>query len=95
MLAALLVVVAGPPNPAGADNTQLFVYQVAAPTETAAQRLFEYLQSRAVTERLVEAGALEGIQSGDTRGATLKPDWDAMLRDLDAATATVQRIFLR
>jgi ABC-type Fe3+ transport system substrate-binding protein len=66
-----------------------------APHPDAAQRLFEYLQSRAVAERLIQAGALEGVQPGETIGATLKPDWDALLRELDAATATLQRVFLR
>jgi carboxypeptidase T len=41
MLAALLVVVVGPPHSAGADSTQLFVYKVTASTDAAAQRLFD------------------------------------------------------
>lgn len=66
-----------------------------APHPEAAQRLFEYLQTRAVTERLVQAGALEGAWAADVWSATLKPDWEAVLRDLDSATATLQKIFLR
>lgn len=66
-----------------------------APHPAAAQRLFEYLQTRAVTERLVQAGALEGAWAADVRSATLKPDWEAVIRDLDSATATLQRVFLR
>jgi hypothetical protein len=46
-------------------------------------------------ERLVEAGALEGASAQDVRSSTLKPDWDAVLRDLDSATAALQKIFLR
>lgn len=66
-----------------------------APNPAAAQRLFEYLQTRAVTERLVQAGALEGVRAEDLRDSTIKPDWEAVLRDLDAATATLQKVFLR
>ena len=66
-----------------------------APHPEAAQRLFDYLQTSAVTERLVQAGALEGAWAADVWGPTLKPDWDGVLRDLDSATGTLQRIFLR
>ena len=66
-----------------------------APHPAAAQRLLDYLQTHAVTERLVEAGALEGASAADVRSATLKPDWEAVLRDLDSATATLQKVFLR
>jgi iron(III) transport system substrate-binding protein len=66
-----------------------------APHPEVAQGLFDYLRSRAVTERLVQAGALEGAQGADAMGATLTPDWDALLRDLDSSTAALQRLFLR
>jgi iron(III) transport system substrate-binding protein len=66
-----------------------------APHPEAAQRLFDYLQTSAVTERLVQAGALEGAWAADVWGATLKPDWDAVLGNLDAATAVLRSIFLR
>jgi iron(III) transport system substrate-binding protein len=66
-----------------------------APHPEAAQRLFEYLQTAAVTDRLVQAGALEGARGRDVQIETLQPDWDAMIRELDAATATLQKIFLR
>lgn len=66
-----------------------------APHAPAAQRLFDYLQSRAVTERLVHAGALEGASASEVPIATLKPDWEAILRDLDSATRDLQGIFLR
>jgi iron(III) transport system substrate-binding protein len=66
-----------------------------APHPVAAQQLFEYLQSGAVTERLVQVGALEGALAADARSATLMPDWEAVLRDLDSATATLQKIFQR
>jgi iron(III) transport system substrate-binding protein len=66
-----------------------------APNRAAAQRLFEYLRSRAVTEKLAQAGALEGASVSDVRVTTLQPDWDALLRDLDSATKQIQELFLR
>jgi iron(III) transport system substrate-binding protein len=66
-----------------------------APHPDAAQRLYEYLQDRTVTERLVQAGALEGVRAMDVQVKTLQPDWDAMIRELDAATAMLQKVFLR
>ena len=66
-----------------------------APNPVAAQRLFDYLQTQAVTERLVKDGALEGAWAADMGIATLKPEWEAVLRDLDSATVTLQKIFLR
>ena len=66
-----------------------------APHPEAAQRLFEYLQTRAVTERLIQAGALEGALAADVWGSTLKPDWDALLRELETGTRLMQNIFLR
>ncbi len=66
-----------------------------APHPEAAQRLFEFLQTRAVTERLIQAGALEGALAADVWGSTLKPDWDALLSDLESGTRLLQAIFLR
>lgn len=66
-----------------------------APHPGAAQQLFEHLQSRAITERLVQAGALEGYSRAEITNATLKPDWDALLRDLDVGTKQLQGLFLR
>ena len=67
----------------------------AAPHPAAAQRLFDYLQRREVAERLVAAQALEGFSPGENGGATLAVDWDKLLLDLDPATGTVGKIFLR
>ena len=66
-----------------------------APHPREAQQLFEYLQQRDVMEKLVRERALEGFAAGEVRAATLKPDWDALLRDLGSATATLKQIFLR
>ena len=66
-----------------------------APHPAAAQQLFEHLQSRVVIERLVQTGALEGASRSEITNATLQPDWDALLRDLDSGTKQLQGIFLR
>ena len=66
-----------------------------APHPREAQQLFEYLQQRDVMEKLVTERALEGFSAGEVKSATLKPDWEALLRDLDSATATLKQIFLR
>jgi iron(III) transport system substrate-binding protein len=65
------------------------------PHPAAGQKLFEYLQDRHVVQQLVAAKALEGISAGEVTVLTLKPDWPAMLRDLDSTTATLNKIFLR
>lgn len=68
-----------------------------APHPEAAQRLFDYLQSPAVVQRLIEVKALEGIAATELEATTptLKPDWDALLLDLDSATAALQKLFRR
>ena len=67
-----------------------------APHPAEAQKLFEYLQSAAVEERLVKAKALESATPGDPNTTPgLKVNWDAMLRDLDPATKELEAIFLR
>ena len=66
-----------------------------APHSREAQQLFEYLQQRGVMERLVTERALEGFVASEVKSATLKPGWDALLRDLGSATATLKQIFLR
>ena len=60
-----------------------------------AQRLFEFLQSPEVVARLVAVGALEGASAADVKHATLKPDWDALLRDLETSTTQLNQIFRR
>ncbi|HYV32065.1 MAG TPA: substrate-binding domain-containing protein, partial [Candidatus Binatia bacterium] len=61
----------------------------------AAQQLFEYLQRREVIERLVSVHALEGFSASEVKGPVLQSAWDSLLRDLDSATTTMQKIFLR
>ena len=65
------------------------------PHPDAAQKLFEFLQTSAVTERLIAVHALEGAWSNDVWTSTLHPDWDALVRDLNKATEQMQEIFRR
>lgn len=66
------------------------------PHPAEAQRLFEYLQSAEVQQRLLEKHALESAVPGDPNSnAGLKVDWEALLRDLDSGTAELEKIFLR
>ena len=59
-----------------------------------AQQLFEYLQRGEVLKKLLQANALEyGTDGTDT--TTLRPDWDALLRDLETTTKQLNEIFLR
>jgi ABC-type Fe3+ transport system substrate-binding protein len=62
-----------------------------------AQKLFAYLQRREVREKLVQANALESVTNATigTDGPTLKPDWEALLRDLEKTTKQLNEIFLR
>ncbi len=64
-----------------------------APHSANAQRLFEYLQRREVANKLVQAKALESAAAAEI--TKLKPDWNFMLRDLDATTKQLNEIFLR
>ncbi len=65
-----------------------------APNPDPAQKLFEYLQRREVVDRLVAAKALEGaIPKADA--TAIRPDWDALLRDLETTIKQLNEIFLR
>lgn len=67
-----------------------------APHPSAAQKLFEYLQSREVSRRLVEANALEAAALDPAKAESgLKVDWDSLLRDLATVTEELKKIFLR
>lgn len=65
-----------------------------APHSANAQKLFEYLQSSKVANELVKVGALESA-TAPAETNTLKPDWDALLRDLETTTKQLNEIFLR
>jgi len=63
--------------------------------QQAAEKLFVYLQQPRVLEKLVAAHALEGASPLPGPRATLKPDWDRLLTDLEAGTTALKQIFLR
>jgi iron(III) transport system substrate-binding protein len=66
------------------------------PHPQAAQRLYEFLSQKQVSQRLVELHALEGAAlDASTSSHCLQVDWDKLLRDLDAATTETKEIFLR
>jgi hypothetical protein len=44
---------------------------------------------------LMAAKALEGVSTSEVSTPTLKVNWDALLRDLEGTTATLNQIFLR
>lgn len=64
------------------------------PHPEAARQLFDYLQRPDVVQKLVSVHALEGA-AAPTNAPTLKPDWDALLRDLEPATEQMKLIFRR
>jgi len=66
------------------------------PHPEAAQRLYDFLRDQKISQRLVEAHALEGATLEPSVAATgLSVNWDQLLRDLDKATAETEKIFLR
>jgi iron(III) transport system substrate-binding protein len=66
-----------------------------APHPEAAEKLFLFLQSREVVDKLVAANAIEGASIDEVQTPTLKPDWEKLLADLDVATKELKEIFLR
>lgn len=66
-----------------------------APHPDEAQQLFDYLQSTEVLQELVTMNALEGASLDGVGTETLRPDYPALLRDLEAATGKLKEIFLR
>ena len=66
-----------------------------APHPEAVEKLFQYLQTAEVLEKLVAAHALESAHGPSAIRATLSVDWDALLHDLEPATETLKGIFLR
>jgi hypothetical protein len=72
--AAALVITVGPSHSAAADPTQLFVYQVSASTEAAAQRLFDdgfdVMENRSGTDLFVLGDRATGLR---LRAAGFRP----------------------
>jgi iron(III) transport system substrate-binding protein len=66
------------------------------PHPEAAQKFFDYLRNPAVSRKLVEAHALEGVTLDPAVAATGLPvDWDKLLRDLAPVTDETKKIFLQ
>jgi iron(III) transport system substrate-binding protein len=65
------------------------------PHPAAAERLFQYLRSREVVQKLVAAHALEGLSASEINSPVLKVDWNALLRDLQNTSTRLSQIFLR
>jgi iron(III) transport system substrate-binding protein len=65
------------------------------PHPEAAQKLFEYLQRPTITQRLVNATALEELSVDAVMEPTLKVNWDKLLEDFEPATAQLKSVFLR
>jgi iron(III) transport system substrate-binding protein len=65
------------------------------PHPDSAERLFNYLQKPEVAQQLMAAHALEGASINSVTVACLKPNWAALLRDLNKTTAMLNEIFLR
>jgi iron(III) transport system substrate-binding protein len=81
------------------DETLLIPNTVAitrgAPHPQAAERLFEFLQSREVVKRLVGTKALEGTAITGVAVPTLRVNWPALLLDLGPTTTILNQIFLK
>jgi ABC-type Fe3+ transport system substrate-binding protein len=60
-----------------------------------AQDLSAFLLRQETSALLVESGALEGSSRSELAEPTLAVDWELLLRDLDAVTATLNQVFLR
>jgi iron(III) transport system substrate-binding protein len=66
------------------------------PHPEAAQKLYDFLRDKKTSQRLVDAHALEGATLEPAAGAAgLAVNWDQLLRDLEPATAELEKIFLR
>jgi iron(III) transport system substrate-binding protein len=63
--------------------------------QQAAEKLFAYLQRPDVLEKLVAADALENASTSTGPDATLKPDWDRLLTDLEVGMIALKQFFLR
>lgn len=66
-----------------------------APNAESAEKLFEFLQRPEIAKRLINAKALEDISVATVSTPTLKPNWNALLQDLEPVTAKLNLIFLR
>jgi iron(III) transport system substrate-binding protein len=59
------------------------------------KRFIEWLTQPTTVQRLVELGALEGVDPKQVGVTTLSPDWNVLLLNLKPATDALKKIFLR
>jgi iron(III) transport system substrate-binding protein len=74
-------------------NTVAVVRKAPHPAE--AEQLEKYLRSSEVVKDLVAVGALEGARTDEVSIPTLKVRWELLIRELESATSSLKRIFLR
>ena len=65
------------------------------PNPGPAEELFRYLQKPEVIRVLVDAHALEGSDAAEVTVPLLRPNWEAMLRELDVTVDFLNQTFLR
>lgn len=66
-----------------------------APHPDVAQKLFDYLRSGDVNEKLQAVGAVEGFLAKEVSVTPPEIDWDELLRNQNAGIAELKTIFLR
>ncbi len=65
------------------------------PNPGPAGEFYNFIQRPEVARKLVEARALEGVSPGEITQPLLKPDWEAILHDLEATVTVLNDLFLR
>lgn len=82
-----------PPGPDSLliPNTVALVAK-AGETPSSVRRLFDFLQSGEVREKLITAGALE---TNAATAVTLRPDWKRVLAEMEVATGQLKQLFQR
>ena len=66
-----------------------------APHPELAARLVEYLSNPLTLQKLVQLGALEGVDPAPLNGPQIKIDWDSALADLEGMNEVLKSIFIR
>jgi iron(III) transport system substrate-binding protein len=66
-----------------------------APHPVAADRLYRFIGAEETANQLVSAGALESAESPAERATVLRPEWPAILQELETATEQLRAVFLR
>ena len=66
-----------------------------APHPAVAQKLFDYLRSSEVSQKLHAAGAVERFAAREVSITSPEIDWDSLLQTQDIGMAKLKEIFLR